>query len=101
MASLVSASLQDGPTETPILLKPNECTTVETEEEISSSGSSATDYSTSATSNTPDTIDPKVADAHTTYYPHPTDFKLSEHPVDEGRQLNVRSIGLLWFGKVN
>lgn len=31
-----------------------------------------------------------VAEAHTTYYPHPTTFKLSEKPIDEYKQLKVR-----------
>ena len=35
--------------------------------------------------------DEKVQEAHTTYYPHPTTFKLSEHPIDEYRELKVRT----------
>ena len=31
----------------------------------------------------------RIADAHTTYYPHPTNLKLGEHPIDEIRQLKV------------
>ena len=36
----------------------------------------------------------KIDDAHTTYYPHPTTFKLGEHPIDDIRQLKVNYISL-------
>jgi hypothetical protein len=34
-------------------------------------------------------LEPKT-DGYTTYYPHPTTFKLSEHAIDEARSLKVR-----------
>ena len=36
----------------------------------------------------------KAKEAHTTYYPHPTKFKLSEHPIDDYRELKVRYLEL-------
>ncbi len=56
------------------------------------SDSSASTVSSDASSRKDSGLDRKsaqVAEAHTTYYPHPTAFKLSEQPIDEIRPLNV------------
>ena len=49
----------------------------------------AVDDSASASSSTGGdvTVDDEV------FYPHPTDFKIGEHPIDEIRQLKVAVIG--------
>ena len=46
------------------------------------------DSSTSSFSSKPDAVENDEW-----YYPHPTDFKLSEKPIDEVRELKVAVIG--------
>ena len=55
------------------------------------SDSSASDHSLGLTSTK--SREEKVAEAHTTYYPHPTSFKLSDHPIDDYRELRVAIVG--------
>ena len=55
------------------------------------SDSSASDHSLGLTSTK--SREEKVAEAHTTYYPHPTSFKLSDHPIDNYRELRVAIVG--------
>jgi hypothetical protein len=72
-----------------------------TKDLCSSSGSSASDssvgrdaYSSSVSSvssvESPSTTETaKKVDGYTSYYPHPTTFKLSDHAIDETRPLKV------------
>ena len=55
------------------------------------SDSSASDQSLGLTSTK--SREEKVAEAHTTYYPHPTSFKIGEHPIDNYRELRVAVVG--------
>ena len=67
-------------------------------EETSSGASSVSDSSASYLSTSASSVESgttwkaaenKVKDANTTYYPHPTSFKLSEHSIDEIRPISV------------
>ena len=62
-------------------------------DDTGSGASSISDSSASDVSNGLSSVnsqDEKVKEAHTTYYPHPTSFKLGEHPIDDYRELKVR-----------
>ena len=67
---------------------------VDTSEELSDSsiGSSHSDSSQVTSITGASSAGSKAQDGHTTYYPHPTTFKLSEHPVDQTRSLKVRDL---------
>ena len=47
------------------------------------------DAAKSNSKNADEEKEKRIADAHKTYYPHPTNLKLGEHPIDEIRPLKV------------
>jgi hypothetical protein len=60
----------------------------------SSTGSESGETSASSVASheaVPTTVDAKK-DGYTTYYPHPTSFKLGDHPIDEIRPMKVSSL---------
>lgn len=64
------------------------------------SDSSASQISSDASSNqsavaAETSKEARVREAHTTYYPHPTSFQLTEKPIDDYRSLNVSLFLLL------
>ena len=65
----------------------------EVAEDVSSKASSISDASGSnaSTAATSTTSQDAAKDGYTTYYPHPTAFKLGDHPIDDVRPLRVRA----------
>jgi hypothetical protein len=73
---------------------PKEERTQQILDDTGSGASSISDSSASDVSNGLSSVnsrEEKVKEAHTTYYPHPTSFKLSERSIDDYRELKVRS----------
>jgi hypothetical protein len=84
-----SIEIEDKPS---LATKPKELVVDDTGSGASSiSDSSASDVSLGLTSTK--SREEKVAEAHTTYYPHATSFKLGEHPIDDYRELRVAVVG--------